>query len=365
MALLATAGISAQDSSYGEESYIQLALLLDTSNSMDGLINQVKSQLWKIVSQTARERRNGKRPILQVALYEYGNDSLSILNGYVREVVPFTTDLDRISQALFELTTNGGSEFCGKVISTAVKDLAWDGRDDTLRLLFIAGNEPFDQGPTNYNRAIEGAVRKDITVNTIFCGDYDEGRYTHWEAGAHMGGGIYVNINSDFAYSHIPAPQDRRIEELNRKLNHTYLGYGYEGEAKMARQEAQDANAQSLGIGSLMERAQVKSSSSYSNSEWDLVDAYAEDEEILADMAPAELPPALQGMDEEEQEAYIKELREERRLIQEEIAQLGAERELYIAEQRALTEEGEVSALDKAVIEGIRKSAEAKGFHLE
>ena len=30
---------------------VQLALLLDTSNSMDGLIDQAKSQLWKIVNE--------------------------------------------------------------------------------------------------------------------------------------------------------------------------------------------------------------------------------------------------------------------------------------------------------------------------
>ena len=30
-----------------------LALLLDTSNSMDGLIDQAKSQLWKIVNELA------------------------------------------------------------------------------------------------------------------------------------------------------------------------------------------------------------------------------------------------------------------------------------------------------------------------
>ena len=32
---------------------IMLALLLDTSNSMDGLIDQAKSQLWKIVNELA------------------------------------------------------------------------------------------------------------------------------------------------------------------------------------------------------------------------------------------------------------------------------------------------------------------------
>ena len=30
---------------------IKVALLLDTSNSMDGLINQAKAQLWEIVNE--------------------------------------------------------------------------------------------------------------------------------------------------------------------------------------------------------------------------------------------------------------------------------------------------------------------------
>jgi len=33
----------------GKAPTVQLALLLDTSNSMDGLIDQAKTQLWKIV----------------------------------------------------------------------------------------------------------------------------------------------------------------------------------------------------------------------------------------------------------------------------------------------------------------------------
>src|SRR6185295_3102994 len=37
---------------------IMLALLLDTSNSMDGLIEQAKSQLWKIVNELAAAKCN-------------------------------------------------------------------------------------------------------------------------------------------------------------------------------------------------------------------------------------------------------------------------------------------------------------------
>src|SRR6478735_3515483 len=68
---------------------IMLALLLDTSNSMDGLIDQAKSQLWKIVNAVAAAKsENGQQPNIKIALYEYGNDGLSADEGYIRQVSP-------------------------------------------------------------------------------------------------------------------------------------------------------------------------------------------------------------------------------------------------------------------------------------
>jgi hypothetical protein len=76
---------------------VQIALLLDTSNSMDGLIDQARSQLWSVVNEFAAARRDGQAVELQVALYEYGNNRIPAARGYVRQVLPFTTDLDRVS----------------------------------------------------------------------------------------------------------------------------------------------------------------------------------------------------------------------------------------------------------------------------
>ncbi len=95
------------------QSNIQVALILDTSGSMDGLIEQAKTKLWKIVNELATARKNGQLPNVQIALYHYGNDNISREAHYVKKLVPLSTDLDKISDELFKLTTNGGSEYCG------------------------------------------------------------------------------------------------------------------------------------------------------------------------------------------------------------------------------------------------------------
>ena len=79
-------------------SKIQVALLFDTSNSMDGLIDQAKSRLWDIVNTLTTLKYEGKTPVIEIALYEYGNDGLPVVNNYIRQVAPLTTDLDLISE---------------------------------------------------------------------------------------------------------------------------------------------------------------------------------------------------------------------------------------------------------------------------
>ena len=121
---------------------VQIALLLDTSNSMDGLIDQARTQLWKVVNTFVDARRDGVAPFVEVALYEYGNNSLHVANNYIRLVEPLTRDLDELSRDLFALKTNGGEEYCGAVIQRALADLAWDPSQRTYKAIVIAGNDP-------------------------------------------------------------------------------------------------------------------------------------------------------------------------------------------------------------------------------
>ncbi len=149
---------------------VQIAILLDTSGSMQGLIEQAKGQLWKIVNEFINARQNGKRPELEVALFEYGKDTLPAGTGYIRLIAPLTNDLDKISEELFKLTTSGGDEYCGWVIRDAVERLVWSTSPDAFKAIFIAGNEPFTQGPVDYAKSCKSAIEKGIIVNTIHCG---------------------------------------------------------------------------------------------------------------------------------------------------------------------------------------------------
>src|SRR6185436_6525160 len=227
----------------GKDQNIMLALLIDTSNSMDGLIDQAKSQLWKIVNQVAAAKSgDGKQPRIKIALYEYGNDGLSSFAGYIRQVSALTEDLDVISEKLFSLSTNGGKEFCGQVIKASLNQLAWSASNADLKMIFIAGNEPFNLGSVSYELACGAAKERGVVVNTIYCGDFYDGIALGWKRGADLTGGTFMSIEQNSKTIYVPTPYDDQIAALNDKLNATYVYYGASGEYKKEQQIVQDNN---------------------------------------------------------------------------------------------------------------------------
>lgn len=340
---------------------IQLALLLDTSNSMDGLIDQARAQLWNIVNELARANRQGRTPRLEVALYEYGKSSLPAGEGYLRQVLPFTRDLDRLSSELFALTTNGGEEYCGWVLHSALDGLQWSRRKGDLKLVFIAGNEPFTQGPVNPEEACSTALQRGILVNTIFCGPYAEGEATGWKRGAALARGRYLNIDPDRQLAHIEAPQDAEILRLNRELNATYLAYGAAGAEGKALQVAMDRAASGLAEPVAVERAAAKASAQYKAS-WDLVDACESGRVKVEELAEEELPEEMRGMTASQRRAYVEEQLRKRRGIQERIRQLSEERDRYVAEKRREMAESGQDTLGEAMLRALREQATEKGY---
>jgi len=341
-----------------KEHYIKVALLLDTSNSMDGLIDQAKAQLWEIVNELSYAKCRNKRPNLQIALYEYGNDNLNVRTGYLRKILAFTDDLDDVSKELFSLTTNGGSEFCGTVIQASIDGLDWGNNADDLKMIFIAGNEPFTQGHINYKDAASNAKENDIVVNTIFCGDHDHGISTNWKDGAQLTYGDYMSIDHNKETIHIASPYDDLILQLNIQLNGTYVPYGTKGNRKIAMQKSEDANAAGFSKANAVSRTVTKGSHLYKNSTWDLVDAETEEEFSYDKLKEDDLPEYLKGKSTKEIQKYVEEKRSERENIQSEIAKLNKQRREYLAKHK----DDSSNELESAMIKALKKQAEKKKY---
>lgn len=362
--MLVTTILAFQNKLYANsaKNMIQVAILLDTSNSMDGLIDQAKTQLWKIVNELARSKKGGEPINLNVALYEYGKDSIPAEKGYLRMIVPLTIDHDKISDELFKLTTNGGSEYCGTVIKSAVDGLKWSKSNADLKIIVIAGNEPFTQGQVDYRNSCADAIKKGIIVNTIFCGNFDEGLDSGWKDGADLADGKYMNIDQNQQVVHISAPQDKELAQLGMELNDTYIAYGDAGEVGKKMQAMQDANSMGLNPAVMAERSVAKASGQYKNESWDLVDAEKEGKVDLTKLDEVKLPDEMEHMTIDERKDYVDKMAKKREKIQNKINELDEARRKYIAKKQL---ENQDNTFEAALINAVREQAEKKNFEFE
>ena len=317
---------------------IQVAILLDVSNSMDGLIGQAKAQLWNMVSTMGKAQcDNNVSPQIEIALYEYGRSTNDPLKGYVKQINAFTNDLDQVSKNLFGLTTNGGDEYCGHVILSSLQELNWDNAKSNYKVIFIAGNEDFLQGDIIYTKACAEAKSKGVIVNTIYCGDRMQGIREHWNLNAECGDGSFTNINQDAKIEEIPTPYDSILFSLNGRLNNTYIAYGYAGAGKLEMQAAVDEMNYSSNKAAAATRVKVKGNAKlYKNDSWDLVDrdGVADGDDFLKKLDKKTLPDSLQKKSIGELKKIIDEKKAERSNVQKDIETVSAQREAYIANER-------------------------------
>lgn len=344
------------------EYVIELAVCLDTSGSMDGLINSARQKLWTIVNDLAKAEPT---PELRVALLSFGNDSNSAENGWVQVETPFTEDLDTVSQMLFGLTTGGGTELVGRVVQTSLEQLDWHPSNDALRMIFVAGNESAEQDEEVAMRSIcRQATERGIDVTSIYCayGKDDSEVLPGWRELGRLGGGEFAEIDQDSGSVVIATPYDADLIKLSADLNETYIPFGNAGAAGCSNQLAQDANAAGLNTASAASRAATKAGKLYSCSSWDLVDAVRAGQVDLAEVAEEELPEDMREMTLAQRVAKVEEMQQSRSKLQKEIADLDQLRQAMLSKELARQATKSIGGFDLAIRNALRTRAQALGF---
>lgn len=342
---------------------VDLAICLDTSGSMSGLIESAKQKLWAIVNDLALAEPT---PKLRVALLTYGNDGHNAEGGWVRIDSGLTEDLDLISQQLFALTTNGGTEYVGRVLQNATLQLDWHPSDDALKLIIVAGNESAEQDQQSpFREMCREAIARGIMINSIYCGPDTDTIAPAWREVARLADGQYASIDHDGGTVVIETPFDERLSELSSSVNATYIQYGFDGARGLGNQVQQDGNAESLNSAAVAQRAMTKSSALYCNSSWDLVDACTIGNIKLADVKEEDLPENMQKMTPEQREAYVQKMNDERTAIQEQIKDLAAKRSAFVQNEMKKLAVDDESAFDAAIRRAVRQQAESKGFRYQ
>jgi uncharacterized protein YegL len=344
-----------------EPAHIEVAFVLDTTGSMSGLIEGAKRKIWSIANQLVSAQQETD---VRFALIGYRDRG----DTYVTQIHDLTSDIDAVYARLMQFQADGGGdgpESVNQALHEAVTRLDWSTSKDVYRVIFLVGDAPphLDyQDDVRYDRTVRLARQRDIAVNAIQCGAWEETAQI-WREIASLGMGTYAAIAQDGGMAFVATPMDEELARLNRELAGTVVAYGAESERRDAEEKLGNAlRAEAPAAADRLAYMAKASEGAVVTGAKDLV-ADAAAGAPVASVAPESLPARLREMPATEREAYVEQQVTKRKQVQARIAQVAAERDAYLAKEEAKARAaGRADAFDQKVNDAIKAQAARKGI---
>ena len=208
---------------------LDIVICVDLSGSTNGLINNVRDNLWLIINQA-----NIMIPIpdLRIAVVGFSRPSFGKNTGYVKVLCDLTYNFDHLETELFKLkpSIEKGDQYVSAALSTCISQISWSKQIDAKKIIFLCGNGMVTSNGFDYIKYCEQANEKNIIVNTLYIpnGANIMRELPAWRRIATITKGMQSEItvaNKDDVTVFSDAKIDR-VREINNKLNATYLWSG-------------------------------------------------------------------------------------------------------------------------------------------
>ncbi|MFV0388134.1 MAG: vWA domain-containing protein [Pyrinomonadaceae bacterium] len=333
---------------------LEMVFVVDTTGSMGGLIEGAKTKIWSIVN---RVMSGKEKPNVKIGLVAYRDNQ----DMYVTKIYPLTEDLDSIYTALMEFRAQGGGDLKENVrrgLADGVYKTGWSKPAKNLKqIIFLVGDAPphddYPQEP-DVLETTEAAVKKNMIINTIQCGDVN-GTKEIWQKIALNGEGKYFSIAQDGGVNAIETPYDKDLAVLGNQLGGTFLAYGggagatgkeYRANAKKKQNVAELTVLNSAPATAAADRALNKTMNSVAYVD-DLLQAIENKTVKLEDVKEEDLPDEIKPLSAEERKAEIERRLSERKEIRAKIVELSKKRDAYITVEAV--KQGKQDGFDAAV----------------
>jgi Mg-chelatase subunit ChlD len=319
---------------------VEVCFVLDTTGSMSGLIEGAKAKIWTIANQIVKQKPS---PDVKIALIAYRDRG----DAYVTQRFDLTADIDTVFKNLTAFKADGGGdepESVNQALDEAVNKITWSADRSVLKVIFLVGDAPPHMdyaGEKQYPAICKEAVKKDLLINTVQCGDI-AATTPIWREIAKSSEGEYAAIAQTGNMALVEAPQDKDIARLNAELGKTLIPVALKGakweevnadvKAKQAASEATPAavvadRATYLRYSKVtLVGASMVASVRVSTGDGELIDQISAGAVKLADLKDEQLPPDMRKMTLSQREAYVGERKKERDTIQAKITELNKAR---------------------------------------
>ncbi|HEX4417767.1 MAG TPA: vWA domain-containing protein [Kofleriaceae bacterium] len=318
---------------------VDVVFAVDTTASMDGLIEGAKRTVWSIATHIRKTDPDADLRIGLVAYRDIGDD-------YVTRDLMLTSDLDRVFAELSSFRASGGGDIPEDVdaaLDDTLHKMAW--RDDAKKLVFLVGDAPpASRGDVpRFDLTAREAGDRGIVLNTIRCG-YDRDTEVAWRQIAALGHGQFSTINHEGGVQQIATPYDDDLARLSARIDSTMVIVGDDGEREAYRRNmaaAADAPAPAKADRAMYYATPTtKGGPGGARAKHDLVGAMATGAVDVDGVAPAALPEDLRAMDKPTLKAELTKRGAERAEAQGKLEKLVHERDAYLKAQAGSGEGG-------------------------
>jgi len=339
---------------------IEVCFVLDTTSSMSGLIDGAKQKIWSIANEMISAKPT---PELKLGLIGYRDRG----DEYVVKTFNLTDDIDAIYGHLREFKAEGGGdapESVNEALDEAIHKVSWSNDRKVLKIVFLVGDAPPHMDYPNspkYTDLCREAVKKDLLINTVQCGNMPDTQ-TIWQEIAKLSEGTYAAIAQSGNMAVVSTPMDKELSRLNERISATVIPYG---DAKLqAEVRAKGELAASAPAAAMADRLSFNSKMGKGvQGRGDLVDALNNNETKFESIDSKQLPAELQKLERDELHKRVEQARKDRADLQKKVVALSKQREEYIAaENKRLAGEGKGDAFDAKVAETLRAQAAKKGI---
>jgi hypothetical protein len=305
-------------------------------------------------------------PEIRIALVPYRDRG----DEYVTKVFDLTEDIDAVYANLKTFTADGGGdgpESVNEALADAVRKISWSQDRDVLKIVFLVGDYPphmdYSDGP-KYKDVCQEAVKKDLIINTVQCGDYAL-TTPIWQEIARLSEGTFVAIGQTGNMVVTATPMDDELRKLNAEVGKTIIPYGDEKvrASTAAKQVASEAAEPAVTASRLS--FNDKSGKTVQGTD-ELIDNINSGKLKLEAVDKKNLPVELQKLSDADLKARVEQQQATRAALQGQIKELSVKRDAFIeAEEKRLAASGRADSFDAKVAETIREQAQRKNFKFE
>ncbi|MEO5570264.1 MAG: vWA domain-containing protein [Bacteroidia bacterium] len=289
----------------------EVVFCLDLSGSTNGLINEIRDNLWRFINFTYRTNPGAD---LRIGIVVYGRPSFGAQNDYVKILSDLTDNYDYLSSELSKLKPNieAGEQRMPSAIYSACKNLSWSNETNSKKIIFLFGNGIVPISNNNFNKACKIAEQNNIAIFPVYCIQKKIilREMPGYKILADRTGGRFNTFSlSQRSPSYRLSIQAETLKKLNDNLNSTYIYYSKDGDDRYNMMLNAEQNLTMFDELYLYSRCMYKVSESYEQkcATWDIISLMKLYMPDLTAVNPAYLPKDFQQLSP--QQLYEKTMR--------------------------------------------------------